>query len=134
MFNQHVNTSKYADVKYGFISFSVYSLNSATTCPDLHTLFIQTNSNNLYVAAYSDSNPSNITSDWLPVISYTSYTTSTTSTGDQNGILTSTATSAACYIKLDIQIAYTNIGSVLNPQPVLSAVIFNYQGIVSENL
>jgi hypothetical protein len=39
-----------------------------------------------------------------------------------------------CYVKLDIQIAYTNIGSIYNPQPVLSAVIFNYQGIVSKPL
>jgi hypothetical protein len=88
----------------------------------------------LYVAAYADSNPSNITSDWLPVISCT-YEIGSTNTGQcSDGFLQNQSTADSCYIRLDIQIAYTNIGSVLNPQPVLSAVIFHYQRLVSKNL
>ena len=94
-----------------------------------------TNSTNLYVAAYSNSNPLNISNDWLPVISCTSQIGSSNTDGCQIGVLNS-STNSLCYVKLDIQIAYTNIGSIYNPQPVLSAVIFNYQGLalVSQHL
>ena len=94
---------------------------------------MSTNSSSLYVAAYSNSDPTNITTDWLPVISCTSEIGSPNVRTCGNGILSNT-TGTTCYIKLDIQIAYTNIGSVDNPQSVLSAVIFHYQGVVSENL
>lgn len=90
------------------------------------------NSTSVYVAAYSNSNPSNVTIDWLPVISCTSNIGSSNQSvcnlGKTNGSLNN-----ICYTKLDIQISYTNIGSVLNPQHVLSAVIFYYQALVCEN-
>ncbi len=76
----------------------------------------------------------NITSDWLPVIFCASTIGAPTQYQCNNDILTNTLFSQLCFIKLDIEIDYTNIGSIFNPQPVLSAVIFNYQGIVSEKL
>ena len=86
------------------------------------------NSANLYVAAYSSADQLNITTDWLPVISCTSSIDSSNSPVCRNGILNTTS-SDRCYTKLDIQIAYTNIGSINNPQSILSAVIFHYQGV-----
>lgn len=113
--------------------FFVYIISvTPLTCPDLNYLFMPINASNLYVAAYSNSNPSNSSSDWLPVISCTSTIGSSSSPTCSNGI--NVISSTSCYIKLDIQIAYTNIGSIFNPQPVLSAVIFHYQAVVSENL
>ncbi|CAF1016244.1 unnamed protein product [Adineta steineri] len=102
---------------------------SSTSCSNSFQLLMPYNSASLYVAAYSNSNPFNVSIDWLPVTSCT-YTTQ----GDANtancitGILLNTTSATSCYSRLDIQIAYTNIGSVFNPQPVLSAVIFHYQG------
>jgi hypothetical protein len=91
------------------------------------------NATNLYVGAYSNSNPADIYTDWLPVISCTFTIGSNQTAGCYNSTLNSSP-NGLCYVKLDIQIAYTNIGSIYNPQPVLSAVIFNYQGFVSEHL
>lgn len=111
---------------------SLYSLSSAisSTLPGVLTPL---NISNLYVAAYSNSDPSNITRDWLPVIVCTS-TIGSSNTPNCRDVNINTASTTACYIRLDIQIAYTNIGSIFNPQPVLSAVIYHYQSLVSENL
>jgi hypothetical protein len=119
---------------YDFLSFSVYSATSTTNCSGLPTLYIPNNSRNLYVAAYSNPNQMNTSSDWLPVIFCASTIGTPTQYQCNNDIITNSLFNQLCFIKLDIQIDYTNIGSIFNPQPVLSAVIFNYQGIVSEKL
>ncbi|UJR14175.1 hypothetical protein I4U23_001170 [Adineta vaga] len=69
------------------------------------------------VASYGNSDPSDI---------------STPNAVCQQGSIPST-TSDQCYNRLDIQIAYANIGSVDNPQPILGAVIFHYQRITLTN-
>ncbi|CAF4537625.1 unnamed protein product [Rotaria sp. Silwood1] len=99
-----------------------------TTCPNLYDLLMPINSTNLYVAAYSNSDQFNITTDWLPVISCVSEIGSPSNRLCQNGIKISPSVNGLCDVKLDIQIAYTKIGSISNPQSVLSAVIFHYQG------
>ncbi len=86
------------------------------------------------MAAYSNSDPTNITSDWLPVQSCTSTTGSPNQYVCGPGILINTTSDSLCYFRLDIQIAYTKIGSIDNPQSVLSAVIFHYQRLVSKKL
>jgi hypothetical protein len=86
---------------------------------------------NLYVAAYGNPDPSNITGYWLPVTFCTSETGSSNDPVCQP-VSVSTPTSGQCYNRLDIQIAYANIGSVTNPQPILGAVVFHYQRVVSE--
>jgi hypothetical protein len=107
---------------------------STRTCPDLHALFMKVGVTNLYVAAYSNPNFANASTDWLPVITCTSAVGTPSSRQCQNGLLLTLNTNGLCYIRLDIQIAYTYIGSVLNPQAVLSAVIFNYKRFVWKNL
>lgn len=107
----------------------VFSGATAGSCPNTNYFILPTNSTSAYVAAYIDSNPSNVTTDWLPVISCPS------AIGSSDGVRCvlnpiSNDSSGNCIVKLDIQISYTNIGSVLNPQHVLSAVIFNYQTLV----
>ena len=116
---------------YIFILF----LNSvaSSTCPDLHTLFMNVQATNLYVAAYSNPSFSNASTDWLPVITCTSELGSPASALCQLGLLVNLLSTGVCYVRLDIQIAYTNIGTIENPQAVLSAVIFNYQRIVRIN-
>ncbi len=106
---------------------------TASTCPDLHTLFMPVQATNLYVAAYSNPNYANASTDWLPVITCTSEAGSPDSRLCQLGLLVNLLSTGVCYIRLDIQVAYTNIGTVMNPQPVLSAVIFHYQRIVRIN-
>ncbi|UJR32986.1 hypothetical protein I4U23_020448 [Adineta vaga] len=98
----------------------------SSTCPSASDLFVPLSSDSVYVAAYSNSDPFNVSSDWLPVISCTSQIGNPTARQCQNGVLNSSSTSS-CYYRLDIQIVYTNIGSLINPQTVLSAVIFHYQ-------
>jgi hypothetical protein len=85
----------------------------------------------LYVAVYGNSDPSNITGNWLQAMSCTSEIGSSDVPVCQTGFLPSSPSSDQCYIRLDIQIAYANIGSVTNPQPVLGAVVFHYQRVVS---
>ena len=119
---------KFYSILFHFVAYST------TTCQDLHSLFINVNSTNLYVAAYSNPNFTNTTTDWLPVITCTSAVGLPSSYSCTNGLTVNLTSTAVCYIRLDIQIAYTNIGSIINPQAVLSAVIFHYQWVVRKNL
>jgi hypothetical protein len=89
------------------------------------------NPTNLYVAAYGDPDPSNITGYWLPVIYCTSEIGSSSQPVCQTGS-GPTPSATQCYTRLDVQIAYANIGAVTNPQPILGAVVFHFQRIVSE--
>jgi hypothetical protein len=133
MFNLLANTreTRFDEISAMVCCSTLSSVTSTTACPvkDLQSTALSTASA-IYVAAYGNSNPFNVTSDWLPVISCTSEIGIPNNRECQMGnIITSLA--GVCYVRLDIQIAYTKIGSVLNPQPVLSAVIFHYQKIVS---
>ncbi|CAF3921682.1 unnamed protein product [Rotaria magnacalcarata] len=118
-----------------FRSTCTYRTTTSGTCPtNLYTLLMPVTLRSLYVAAYNYSDPTNITTDWLPVVSCTSQIGSPNTVQCQNGILLSGDSPTQCYVKLDIQIAYTNIGSFNNPQPTLSAVIFHYQSVSSSSL
>ncbi|CAF2418718.1 unnamed protein product [Rotaria sp. Silwood2] len=105
-----------------------------TNCSDLYKLLIPIDSIDLYVAAYSNPDATNITRDWLPAISCTSEIGSPNIRQCQNGIKVYSNSDGSCHVKLDIQIAYTKIGSISNPQSLLSAVIFHYQTISSTSL
>lgn len=115
----------------------LFSSSSSVTsaCSETINLFLPIDSTGLYVAAYANSASNNLTRDWLPVIICASAVGSlnTRDCRIRNISLTSPPN---CYTRLDIQIAYTNIGSVFNPQPILSAVIFHYQyqSVVSDRL
>ncbi|CAF0833717.1 unnamed protein product [Adineta ricciae] len=122
--NGFCDSSLRTPIRFGENIQSTCQLSS--TCPNSFDLFPATGSLDLYVAAYSDSDTNNVTSDWLPVIYYTSQLGSPNIRLFGKGILNSTS-SGSCYSRLDIQIAYTNIGYLSNPQSVLSAVIFHYQ-------
>ena len=87
---------------------------------------------NLRVAAYGNSSVSNSTRDWLPIRICISEIGSTNRPPCND--INTVAPTTGCYSRLDIQIAYTNIGSIQNPQPVLSGVIFHYQLLVSRSL
>ncbi|CAM2708025.1 unnamed protein product [Rotaria socialis] len=116
-------------------STCTYSTTTTGTCPTgLYFLLMPVTLRSLYVAAYNYSNPTNVTTDWLPVISCTSEIGSPNTVQCQDGILLDGDSPTQCYVKLDIQIAYTNIGSFYNPQHTLSAVIFNYQSVPSSSL
>lgn len=112
------------------ISLFFLSSPSTTTACASATLPLLTDFYNLagYFAAYSVYDPANITSDWLPIISCTSAIGSPDSAECVTGS-PSIRTTDLCYVRLDIQIAFTKIGSYLNPQSILSAVIFNYQTV-----
>jgi hypothetical protein len=84
------------------------------------------------VAAYGNPDPTNITGYWLPVTYCTSAIGSTNQPVCQTGSVP-TLSAGQCYTRLDVQIAYANIGAVTNPQPILGAVVFHFQTIVSEN-
>lgn len=109
--------------------FFLTSVSAISTCAGT-TLSLLTDLWNVssYVAAYSISDPGNITNDWLPIISCTSAIGSPDSVECVVGSLSLRANDL-CYVRLDIQIAYTKIGSYLNPQSILTAVIFNYQTV-----
>jgi hypothetical protein len=94
-------------------------------------IFVPFSSVNVFVAAYGNPDPANITGYWLPVTYCTSEIGSSNAPVCQQGSVP-TPSSNQCYIRLDIQIAYANVGSVTNPQPVLGAVVFHYQRVVSE--
>ncbi|CAF1117493.1 unnamed protein product [Rotaria sordida] len=100
-------------------------------CPNqtnLPNIFMPFNSFNLYVAAYGNANPLNISGYWLPVTYCIFEIGSSNEPVCQQGSIPSSSTNQ-CYIRLDIQIAYANIGSVTNPQPILGAVVFHYQSV-----
>ncbi|CAF3594574.1 unnamed protein product [Rotaria sordida] len=111
-----------------------YNATGQTTCPNIYDILMPINATNLYVAAYSNPNMSNNTNDWLRVISCISAIGSPNIFQCQNGIKLYSSSDVVCYVKLDIQIAYTKIGSISNPQFVLSAVIFHYQTITTNLL
>lgn len=87
----------------------------------------------LYVAAYRNPDSSNIARDWLPVLYCTSTVGAPNARLCGNGVLLRADWGTSCYVKLDIEIAYTRIGSVYNPQPVISAIIFHYQVRISQH-
>ncbi|CAF0790321.1 unnamed protein product [Adineta ricciae] len=122
--NGFCDSSLRTPIRFGENIQSTCQLTS--TCPNSFDLFPAIGSSDLYVAAYSDSDTNNVTSDWLPVIYCTSQLGSPNIRQCNKGILNSTS-SSSCYSRLDIQIAYSNIGYLSNPQSVLSAVIFHYQ-------
>ncbi len=108
--------------------------NTSSNCPtitNLTNILLPFSSPNLYVSAYGNPDPSNITGYWLPVTFCTSEIGSSAAAVCQTGSVPNSSASE-CYNRLDIQIAYANIGSVTNPQPILGAVIFHYQRVVSE--
>ncbi|CAF2628030.1 unnamed protein product [Rotaria sp. Silwood2] len=122
-------------ILFFFVFFFEYSVPSVpTNCSDLYKLLIPIDSIDLYVAAYSNPDATNITRDWLPAISCTSEIGSPNIRQCQNGIKVYSNSDGSCHVKLDIQIAYTKIGSISNPQSLLSAVIFHYQTISSTSL
>ena len=107
------------------------SLLSATTASDTLGILTPLGLTNISVGAYRNSDPFNATRDWLPVIVCKSQIGSpSTSTCREVNIYTD----SNYYVRLDIQIAYTAIGSILNPQYVLSAVIYHYQYLVGAAL
>ena len=106
-----------------------HSFSSPTDLPNILTPLSVTN---VSIGAYANSDPTNSTFDWLPIIVCTSQIGGS-NTPNCRGVIISPTASGPCYVRLDIQIAYTNIGSVFNPQHVLSAVIYYYQYLVSES-
>ncbi|CAF4358472.1 unnamed protein product [Rotaria sp. Silwood2] len=86
------------------------------------------NSFNLYVAVDGNPNPSNISGYWLPVTYCIFEIGSSNEPVCQQGSIPNPSIDQ-CYTRLDIQIAYANIGSVTNPQPILGAVVFHYQSV-----
>ncbi len=108
--------------------------NTSSNCPNItnsSNILLPFSSSNLYVSAYGNPDPSNITGYWLPVTFCTSEIGSSAAPVCQTGSAP-ISSAGQCYNRLDIQIAYANIGSVTNPQPILGAVIFYYQRVVSE--
>ncbi|CAF1180887.1 unnamed protein product [Adineta steineri] len=112
-------------------STCLFGLNSTLSCPnvaDPTTALWAFSSFNISIAARGNSDPSNLSDDWLPIIFCTSQIGSSSGAVCQNGSMPSIS-SSSCYTRLDIQIAYANIGAVTNPQPILGAVIFHYQSV-----
>ena len=106
------------------------------TCPsraELQTIFGLASVTDLYVGVYGNADPSNITGHWVKVTTCTSEIGSSDPPDCQAGFLPNPS-ATQCYARLDTQIAYANIGSVTNPQPVLGAVVFHYQRTVSDPL
>ena len=117
-----------------FISFILDSSTTSNICPnitDLPNIFMPFNSFDLFVAANGSFDPSSITDNWLRV-TYCTYEIGS-SNEPQCGQSVSSVSEDQCYIRLDIQIAYANIGAINNAQPILGAVAFHYQRIVSEH-
>lgn len=85
----------------------------------------------LEVAAGGNIDPANtIGSNWLTVTHCTSEIGSSDEPVCQSGSVPDPSPSQ-CYIRLDIQVVYANIGSVINPQPIIGSVVFHYQRVVS---
>lgn len=119
-------------IEYLFDSF--FLTNSNNACPnitDSSSIFTPYTLSDLYVAAYGNPNPSNITGYWLRVQFCVSQIGSSTAPTCSNTSVPNIS-SVQCYTRQDIQITYANVGSVTNPQPILGAVVFYYQGLVSD--
>ena len=110
-------------------------ISSSATCPttaELGTNFLGTILTNIYIGTYGNSDVANFNSDqWKQVTTCTSEIGSSDVPVCQTGLVP-TVTANQCYVRLDIQIAYANIGAVANPQSVIGAVVFHYQRIVSK--
>ena len=118
-------------------SFVLNRINaSAANCPninDVTNVLMPINATALRIAASGSPDSSTISSPWLSVTYCASETGSTgNAVCQQNSIPTWTI--GQCYDRVDIQIAYANIGSVSNPQPIIGAVVFHYQRSVSHCL
>ncbi|CAF1491043.1 unnamed protein product [Adineta ricciae] len=102
---------------------------SAANCPninDVTNVLMPINATTLRIAASGSPDSSTISSPWLSVTYCVSETGSTAdAVCQQNSI--PTWTTGQCYDRVDIQIAYANVGSVSNPQPIIGAVVFHYQ-------
>lgn len=81
---------------------------------------------NLNVAGKGSSDPTNTSDSWLPITYCTSQIGSTSGLVCQTNSVPSSS-SGQCYIRLDVQIAFANFGSVTNPQPILGAVVYHFQ-------
>ncbi|CAF4501655.1 unnamed protein product [Rotaria socialis] len=118
-------------IRFGENIQSTCEFSPASFCPnqaELSSIFLSFTSFNIYVAAYGNSDPSNITGNWLPV----TYCVYDIGSSNEPVCLSGSRPDPSgneCYTRMDIQIAYANIGSVSNPQPILGAVIFHYQRI-----
>ena len=111
--------------------FSINSFLSSSPCLSASNLQANLNSSspaNLYFGIYGNSDL-NTPSQWLQVTVCTSEIGSSAAPICQTGAVPDQANQ--CYVRLDIQVAYANIGEVSNPQPVLGAVVLHYQSIVS---
>lgn len=83
-----------------------------------------TNVPNLYASIYG--NPDVMSDPWQRPSFCTSTTGSTESATCSKDSIPSPATSQ-CFTRVDIQIIYANLGSVTNPQAILSSVIYHFQ-------
>lgn len=113
--------------------FHLNRLASAGTCPTiavLLTAFAVNDINNLYVAIKGNPDTSTITDNWIRVRFCTSTVGSTSEPVCQDSI--PNPPTGQCYTRLDIQITYANFGSVTNPQPIIGAVTYYFQSVVSE--
>lgn len=88
---------------------------------------------NFRVGAFANADPSDASTNWLPVTYCTSEAGSSAEAVCQRGAVVAPSTTQ-CYNRLDIQIAYANIGSVGNPQPIIGAIVLHYRRIVSLSL
>ena len=106
------------------------------TCPNISSptnILMPFDPATFRVAAFANASPSSGLVNWLPVTYCTSEVGSSAEAVCTQGSVTAPST-GQCYNRLDIQIAYANIGSVGNPQPILGAIILHYQRIVRRKL
>ncbi|CAF1309533.1 unnamed protein product [Didymodactylos carnosus] len=121
-------------------SFTYIQASSGGSCDDVDPVSIKFGENILstcqlalsinaseqfVIGAYGNSSVDNA-NDWLPVFYCTSSEGQTENPVCDTGYQPPNPNSP-CITRLDIQIAYANIGSITNPQPVLGAVVFHYQ-------
>ncbi|CAF3636143.1 unnamed protein product [Rotaria sp. Silwood1] len=130
--NRYCSNNNRITVRFGenVQSSCLFSSTASEICPNqtnLPNIFMPFNSFNLFVAANGNPNSSNI-SNWLPVTYCIFEIGSSNEPVCQQGSIPNSSTDQ-CYIRLDIQIAYANIGAVTNPQPILGAVVFHYQSV-----
>jgi hypothetical protein len=101
------------------------------SCPDItaaSNIFMLYNFNNLRVAGKGSSDPTNSSDSWITVQFCTSKIGSSNAPVCQT---TPTSTTGQCYIRLDVEIVFANFGSITNPQPIIGAVVYNFQSVVS---
>ena len=119
--------------------FILFILNSPTiseTCPNITivpNIFIPFDSLDIRVAGRGNSNPSTISDAWLSV-TYCSFEIGSTNEPTCTTGSPPSLSSNECYTRLDIQIAYAKIGAVANSQPIIGAVAFHFQTLVSQHV